>query len=812
MSKKSAKLNKKRRIETKKSWTKVQLFSFFILIGYLCCEFIVTDKKYNDIVNPQWFYLSIVNLISSIYFLINVKIIQPIFTKWRRNKVTLFFSLFIVISALSIIQAINIFQGFIVLSRNITTFFIFMNSAFLLYQLRNKTNVVAGIILFILSYQSLDIVYRFLSNIGTLNLDANILSLVGVYGNKNVTAVGLLIKLPFILYLIDHYRKGIWHLLGLLVFAITVFDILLLNARASFIGFGLMILVLVILSLLYYFKIEKDRVLISNIYKIIGIVILTIFINTLLFHNLKQSDDNKSYRYGSLTERISTINTAHSSRRLEIWGQTLKLFKDNWALGCGLGNYQIAILKYENETRAGWAVSKHPHNDFLETASESGIFGLISYAFIYLFVFINFIRIIRYSNEVKFKKLSVVAFMGLSIYFVDAMFNFPNERAPVQLYLGIILALIVISYVKRDEQEINLINNKKIQLSFLPLIFVLMGSIYINFLVVKTTIALKYARLYYALKDGEYIKGKEKINSDEIISLFPDLPTIDEGTRPIACVKASLLKKEKRYAEALEILKDAKKANPYCISDDFLKMEIFFKIEQYDSAMYYADKGLQSMPNYSEFFFYIKEISAKSNNQEGLTIFRNYLKIHPRNTTAWITYSELSQIFSKDFINSIEILDTATVYLGKNKRLLDKKYEYISQMSDLSKKSDYLLAILKSDSTDFRVYRELGAIDFLNQNFDESMNHYKKAIQLNKNDYISLENLGILAYKKQDYLNSINYLTIVINSNTFETGRAELIRGMCYWELNDKEKACADFKRSANKNNEQAIQNLQFCE
>ena len=700
---------KSKKLNQKKSWTRVQIYSLIILVGYLCTEFIANDTKFLDNMHPQWLYLSVLNIISLVFIFTRIGSFYSILTAFRKNMITLAFLSFLAISVVSIFQAINVFQSFEVLSRYITTFFVFLNGTLLLYQIKDKFHVLAKLIVFIILYQSIDLLLKFRSSLGGGNLDASILSLVEGFGNKNITSVGLLIKVPFLFFFLDRYKKGFWNILGLLVLAITVFDILLLNARASFISLGLITLIMLIFSTIYYFKIEREKTLLINLSKITGIIILAVIVNSFYFSTLKQSDDVVTGAYGSVAERLTTINISQNSIRITLWNWAYLLFKDNWVCGCGIGNYQIAILKYENETRSSFTISKHAHNDFLEIASETGIFGLISYSLIYFLFFISFLRVVFGCGDMRMKKLSVIALMGLTIYFVDAVFNFPHERPPIQLYFGITLALLVISYSVFKKQEFTKENIKSTRWALLPLLVILFGTVYVNSMELKFSVTQKFTKTIMSQNKKALLFENKEYKAAEIIDRFLDYPNINDAGMPITCTKAELLIREKRYENALEVLTYSKKANPYNFGDDKLRMDIFQATEQYDSAMYYGNLLLKALPNLSE--------------------------------------------------------------------------------SSLN----------------------MGIIEYERGNIESAKKHFEKAISLNIYDYVSYENLGVILYNSKNYPLAIEYLTKVIDSKTTSTGKAELIRGWCYFFSGDKEKACADYQRSVNKKNALAVQYLEGC-
>jgi hypothetical protein len=89
-------------------------------------------------------------------------------------------------------------------------------SLFLFYKqdIQQVFNWVAYIVAFILLYDSIYVLKGFSNNLEEMNLDQNILSLTGNHGNKNVMVASLLIKFPFVLWLLVKER----HLLRLFHF------------------------------------------------------------------------------------------------------------------------------------------------------------------------------------------------------------------------------------------------------------------------------------------------------------------------------------------------------------------------------------------------------------------------------------------------------------------------------------------------------------------------------------------------------------------------------------------------------------------
>jgi len=108
---------------------------------------------------------------------------------------------------------------------------------------------------------------------------------------------------------------------------------------------------------------------------IIMIILFNIFIsnNDIILsrlYSIREIWDENSSPYGEAYSRIKT------------WKHSLKLFKENLLFGIGFGNYpHFGQVLPSGGHMAG------AHNDFLQIAAETGIFGLMIFSFYFIFIF-----------------------------------------------------------------------------------------------------------------------------------------------------------------------------------------------------------------------------------------------------------------------------------------------------------------------------------------------------------------------------------------------------------------------------------------
>ncbi|MDA9888892.1 O-antigen ligase family protein, partial [Flavobacteriaceae bacterium] len=148
----------------------------------------------------------------------------------------------------------------------------------------------------------------------------------------------------------------------------------------------------------------------------------------------------------SIAKEIASIQISNesSSSRFLLWENALDAAKSNNFIGFGLGNWKIESLPYWNKNGSDYIVPYHAHNDFFELLAEIGIFGSLSYLFLFLFSFL-----VIFKNYMAERSLiDITIFSSLIIYFIDANLNFPLERATMQFLFILIFYTILNRYAK----------------------------------------------------------------------------------------------------------------------------------------------------------------------------------------------------------------------------------------------------------------------------------------------------------------------------------------------------------------------------
>ena len=92
--------------------------------------------------------------------------------------------------------------------------------------------ILVGVVLF---FDAMYVITGFSKNMVDMNLDQNIISLTGKNGNKNVMAASLLIKFPFLLFVIVH-NQLIGKILGLITLFLGIMALFFFKHKVNLCG------------------------------------------------------------------------------------------------------------------------------------------------------------------------------------------------------------------------------------------------------------------------------------------------------------------------------------------------------------------------------------------------------------------------------------------------------------------------------------------------------------------------------------------------------------------------------------------------
>ena len=415
----------------------------YLFLGLLLFTDFIKNTTLRDFNTFSWYYLSIINSLTVLFILIEYKYFKSRIEAVLNNKISIIYIGFVVWSIMSFFYADNNTEVIIKSGVWINALFIFLNVSILFYdQLNFKVIAVLISINLLLGVYSSFSNYWELIKYTPYTFSNNSL-LVGIAGNRNVTALLFCLKIPFILYLIDVFKNKYLKIISYLLLIFSIYTLLLLGSRSSYIYFSLILIISISYTFFRYWNNKKT--IIKNLHLFNGFII-----SYFLFIIFVGSNNT-----ASVNQRITSINIEDTSTqtRLRYYQHGLNSLINNPFIGVGLGNWKIKSIDLDSENIMSYIVPYYLHNDFLEIGAELGFIGLILYLSIFVLVMLKLMKMIYL--DIKSNKNSLpkyILFLSLIVYFIDSNLNFPHGRALSQTAFNIILAFSVLINSKNEKQ------------------------------------------------------------------------------------------------------------------------------------------------------------------------------------------------------------------------------------------------------------------------------------------------------------------------------------------------------------------------
>ena len=749
----------------------------FCTFLYLIVHFI-PDFGGADVMGSQWLYVSVVDFAILLYILLNQQQYKTAIDAVLKLKFTIVYSFLVIWALISITYSINAIESLVCLARLLSTYLIFINLSILFHKkelttLFNVVAILAGVVLF---FDAMYVITGFSKNMVDMNLDQNIGSLTGKNGNKNVMAASLLIKFPFLLFVILH-NKLIGKIAGLVVLFLGMMALFILNTRSTYVGLGvLFVLFSVAITLLN--KKQGIKVIGINLaYLILPLIFAFFAANGML----TKAVDVQGFQggYSSVTKRVGDINVAsEQNSRIKLWKAAIDYASKHPFTGAGYGNWKLASIPYEKEYTNDLFVPYHCHNDYIEMFADLGLIGGISFAALFVLLGITTIQFWMQSKDDQHKLIMSIALMAIACYFIDAFFNFPAERTSMQTMFALSAALLFLPIYFTDLNNTKQKDVKGTMLLLIPLLLVV-GAIYVNY------------QTYTSLKVQKYVMGEinedPKMALDDVKDAFPAIPNLSTSTLPIKALVARYYLRDKMNDEAMRLLNESDQVNPYLHYNDFIKTAIFSTQGKFDSTLYYAKKAFYNWPRATSYYKNMIFAAAKmKDTAEATKAFKTYIK-----------YRNSGEGWNQYILGLIEINQTP---IAQTRALLDTAISKFPADSALFVNTKSLLYGNAISTGSLPNYAALGAQAFQKGKYTVAANYYLQASAAEPGNYTHFENMGICYYTAKSYDKAIQYFNRAIDLPSANTGKSEFFKAMSYIASGNNAAGCSALQAAKRKN------------
>ena len=706
----------------------------------------------------QWLYASSLSLVLVGFIGIRYKEYAEAISQVFAYKFTLVFSLLLFWAIGSYFYAINPTETLVTLARLITTYFVFINLSILFYQQDRAvlfTGIAYGITL-LLFFDAIYILKTFSANLRTMNLDAAILGINKYHGNKNVTAASLLIMIPFSIYVIMS-SKWLGRIAGIIALFLGVFSLFLLNTRSTYVGFAL-ITVLFFVGLIWQ---NKSQIKPALLFFLLPAVLAIFVANARL--QLAVAGQENAGGYGTVTKRIGQITEGND--RLHLWVTAADYAIKNPVFGAGYGNWKLASIPYEREVANELFVPYHAHNDFIEMFADLGLIGGLCFAGMFLLLLYYTFEFLRTKRGDPL--MVIIAFLAVTCYGVDALLNFPAERTAMQSMLSLAAALVLIPLEKNTKT-----------FSAMPVAYLLLG------------VAILAPSIYVANETFESLKIQKfvmgEVNADPKMATIdveklPDIPNLSSSTLPMKAMMARYYIRDKRFDDALRVLKESENDNPFLHYNDFLRTSIYASLNKMDSAHLYAKRAFDAWPRASSYYKNMIFTSAKLKDTNEI---KRALQVSlDANNDIALTWNQY-------------LLGMFEVKQGADKTMLAQLEKTLKKFPSDTAILNPTKNMLRGGNRDLQGLMAKGNALFGKGKYVQAATIYKELSALDPGNFSHLENVGICYYAGKRFAESLFYFAKSEQHPGNNTGKSAYFAGMSQLSIGKKADACSSFSRS----------------
>jgi len=520
--------------------------------------------------------------------------------------------IFILYSIFSSVISINGSDSLFLLAKYLLFFILFITFAFFI----KSQNSIQKISIPILILNIIILIFGYVQLIGLIGKNDLVIPLstykiCSIFSHRNLFAEILLLTLPFNIF--QYFSgKSIWKYIGIVNFSLSLFLIVVLSNRATWLAFLFSGGIIFAITCFKEKRVWMNRLRLYFIFNTIliilfGSLLLIIFSDTasLKTHTLKSID----------------FNEGSTKDRLELWERTLKLIDERPLIGGGLESWKINMLKYGNKglvSENNTTFYQRPHNDFLWVASEQGIIGVVLYIALFLIILFQLIKFVIKNKDKELNgQLMVILYITLG-YLVYSCFSFPKERILHNIILysawGIFINILNSSQNSDSKKSI------KFNITYI-LMLLTAGLFIIGMYRLNGEVHAKKAIL--AKKEADFKNCIHEI--DEAKSYFYKF---DQTSTPLDWYSGLSYYNLEDYPKANNHFELAYQLNPYHIYvlNDYASC--LAKLNQNEKAIQFYKKAVTIAPNFTEAQLNLCAIYFKMNeNIAAFNVLKN-IDIH----------------------------------------------------------------------------------------------------------------------------------------------------------------------------------------
>lgn len=257
-------------------------------------------------------------------------------------------------------------------------------------------------------------------------------------GHRNVFAAFMALTLPFSGYCVVRYRSY-RRFIGYAAVILAVWCIVIAQTRSVWLAVTVAALCVGIVIVRLFRTGAFKEIWRPALRKTVATLALSIVIAAASGFIMTEGDHSTVQ---TPLERAASITKFESKgsavMRLGMWNKTLHMIGDHWLFGVGAGNWKILFPSYGTSdlwTGEGERQFIRPHNDFLWAFAEGGVLAFAAYVWIVLAAAFYAYRLALSDSSGRQRALGMALLFGAIVFIVVSNFSFPKERiVPTTLF------------------------------------------------------------------------------------------------------------------------------------------------------------------------------------------------------------------------------------------------------------------------------------------------------------------------------------------------------------------------------------------
>lgn len=578
----------------------------------------------------------------------------------------------------------------------------------------------------------------------------------GLAANVNIGAFSTLYKLPILFWIFLCHKKTLNILAGIFI-SLSVFSIFLTGSRGA-----VLTLIFCVFSLFLYAGISKKYFSVFKLFVFISVPILVFFKG---FNPVNDSNN--------IVQRISNFSDSSTSNRLSLYLNSIDFVFQN-PFGTGLGTYKISSIPSDIPNMKGYQVAYHNHNDFLQYATEIGLFG----SFLYLSIFLSVLFLVFKALKSNFKPLIFFLSISIIVFLGDSLINFPYSR-PIQM-IQVVFLIAFITYLIRSEIKVFNINFR------FPRIFILLLLVASFFSNYKVFDSFKDQLVMLSSFNANKFPQSDFKILEDINYKYPNLTVTG---LPIASIVSLYYMGTENYHKGLALNRENISINPYIGFTEHAQSRIFYKANQLDSTYHYAKIAFDKFPNNQAHSSTFQQVLERLNKFDELE--EMFLKIKDNHVELeWSNYLKI--------ISEKEDFDLVNVTYAQEALSL------FPDSKDIYNYSNYIIYGKKNVFKSVELNNEANA-KFKDKSFEEAISLWSQALTLTPYETAFHENITRSYIGLQDFKKAIEYMESLDKEVLNKNDNYLYFLGVCYLNTNELESACINLRRSAKRGNKNSL-------